>query len=428
MRKSLLSASVLLLSAALFAGCAKGNATPTATPVPTETPAEPTEEPQDPTATPKPTATPTPAPTPVPEDLNGLNLLNTYGKTFGYIGTCINLNQLQSKSVLELVKAQYNSVTLENEGKPDTVLGSSATVLTIEQAKEKGYIIPSNYTEEKIFDLHFSRVDSTLKICAENGLAYRHHTLIWHSQTPEWFFHEDFDSKKDYVSPEVMDARIEYFVRNTIHHLYTSEYADLVYAIDVLNEYVHATKSGYAKVYGDTGLTPDFVKLAFEVANDELVKLGCRDKVSLFYNDFNTYMDATKILRVCEYVNSEEKLIDGVGMQSHLKTDYPSITLYKSTMKKFLDAGYEVQVTELDAGCKNFTTQGNYYYDLMTAILDLKKDGGNITSITYWGISDDKSWRSSDKPLIFTYGNKPKDAYYKVLRAYLDAGYTVDAE
>jgi len=225
-----------------------------------------------------------------------------------------------------------------------------------------------------------------------------------------------------------MDARIEYFVRNTIHHLYTSEYADLVYAIDVLNEYVHATKSGYAKVYGDTGLTPDFVKLAFEVANDELVKLGCRDKVSLFYNDFNTYMDATKILRVCEYVNSEEKLIDGVGMQSHLKTDYPSITLYKSTMKKFLDAGYEVQVTELDAGCKNFTTQGNYYYDLMTAILDLKKDGGNITSITYWGISDDKSWRSSDKPLIFTYGNKPKDAYYKVLRAYLDAGYTVDKE
>lgn len=416
---------LLLLSACVFAGCQKKPEVPVSTPTPAETPDfTPTPE-ATPSPTPEPTKVPTPTPTPIPDALKGATLLNTYGEAFDYIGTCINLSQLQSNPVLKLVKEQYNSVTLENENKPDTVLGSSPSLLTLDAARDKGWVIPENYTEETIPDLHFSRVDSTLKICAENGLSYRSHTLIWHSQTPNWWFHEDYDTKKEYVTPEVMDARIEYLVRNSFRHIYGGEYGDLVYAWDVLNEYVHATKSGYAKVYGDTGLTPAFAKLAFQVADEELKSLGYRDKVSLFYNDFNTYIDSAKILAVAEYINSEEKLCDGIGMQSHLKTDYPNVILYKTTMKKFLDAGYEVQVTELDVGCKNFTIQGKYYHQLMSAILELKKEGGNITSITYWGISDDKSWRSSDKPLLFSYGNRPKDAFYQVIQAYLDAGYEI---
>lgn len=416
---------LLLLSACVFAGCQKKAETPVSTPVPTETPEfTPTPE-ATPTPTPEPTEVLTPTPTPVPDALKDATLLNTYGEVFDYIGTCINLSQLQSSPVLKNVKKHYNSVTLENESKPDTVLGSSPSLLTLDDARDKGWFIPENYTEETIPDLHFSRVDSTLKICAENGLSYRFHTLIWHSQTPDWWFHEDYDTKKEYVTPEVMDARIEYLVRNSFRHIYGGEYGDLVYAWDVLNEYVHATNSGYAKVYGDTGLTPAFAKLAFQVADEELKSLGYRDKVSLFYNDFNTYIDSAKILAVAEYINSEEKLCDGIGMQSHLKTDYPSISVYKMTMKKFLDAGYEVQVTELDVGCKYFTLQGIYYYQLMSAILELKKEGGNITSITYWGISDDKSWRISDKPLLFSYGNRPKDAFYQVIQAYLDAGFEI---
>lgn len=424
MRKQTPYAALLLLSAALLCGCQKQPSAPADQPTLTLAPT-PSLEPTEALPTTAPTKKPTPTPTPVPDYLSGATLLNTYANTFGYVGTCINLSQLQSDLTLKKVKEQYNSVTLENENKPDTVLGANPSLISVSEAKEKGYLIPENYTEETIPELHFKRVDATLKICAENGLAYRSHTLIWHSQTPAWFFHEDYDAKKEVVTPEVMDARIEYFVRNSIHHIYTGEYGDIVYAWDVLNEYVHATNSGYEKVYGNTGTTPAFVKLAFQVADDELKKLGFRDKVSLFYNDFNCYIDSARILAVANFINSEEKLCDGIGMQSHLKTDYPGIALYKATMKKFLDAGFEVQVTELDVGCSNFTTQGKYYYDLMKAILELKKEGGNITSLTYWGISDVNSWRSSDKPLLFGYGNKPKDAYYQVLQAYLDAGYEI---
>ena len=50
-------------------------------------------------------------------------LLNTYGSYLQRSGTCINLYQLKDAQVLEHVKAHYNSITLENEMKPDAMLG-----------------------------------------------------------------------------------------------------------------------------------------------------------------------------------------------------------------------------------------------------------------------------------------------------------------
>lgn len=410
-----------LVAGILFAGCGKADKASgiTSTPVPTLSPTPTVTATKAPTAAP--TKKPTPTPTPVPQKLLDSSLVATYGETFGRIGTCINYSQLTDKTKLAFVKSQYNSITLENENKPDAILGQYPTLISVAEAKEKGYYIPKNYTEDTVPDLHFTRLDSTLRICAENDLYYRSHTLIWHSQTPAWFFKTDYDNKSDYVSPEVMDARLEYFVRNSFRHIYNGEYKDRVYAWDVANEYVHAGNSGWSAVYGNLGSSPTFIRLAFEIADEELKSFGLRDKVSLFYNDFNTYQDSARILAVINYINEEQKLCDGIGMQSHLSTDSPNIVLYKNTMKKFLDAGLEVQVTELDVGCRNFTTQGKYYYDLMTAILDLKKNGGNISSITLWGICDINSWRSENKPLLFSTMKQPKDAYYQVLQAYYDS-------
>ena len=53
----------------------------------------------------------------------GETLLNTYGALFGNMGTCINSWQLKDANVLSEVKKQYNSITLENEMKPDAMLG-----------------------------------------------------------------------------------------------------------------------------------------------------------------------------------------------------------------------------------------------------------------------------------------------------------------
>lgn len=63
------------------------------------------------------------------------------------------------------------------------------------------------------------------------------------------------------------------------------------------------------------------------------------------------------------------------------------------------------------------------YYEIMTYVLEVKKAGANITHLMWWGYADDTSWLKESTPLMFSTVGKPKEAYYKVLDAYEDAGY-----
>lgn len=351
-------------------------------------------------------------------------LLNTYGKTFSNSGAAVNYNQLNNASTLNVIKSQYNSITLENEMKPDAMLGSSPTLQSVAQAKAKGYYIPSGYTESTVPNINFNTMDAVLKICYNNGLKVRAHTLIWHSQTPEWFFKTGYSANGSYVSQSVMNARMELYIKTVMNHVYGGQYGSIVYAWDVVNEYLHANPSGWSRIYGSNlGTSPGFVKQAFQYAYDTISYFGLTNKVSLFYNDYNEYMIPDNIVSLINYINSGKKICNGVGMQSHLSTSYPSIALYKTALQKFANAGLEIQITELDVQNNSDNTQANYVYDLMTAILSAKKAGANITGITWWGLYDSVSWRSSDKPLLFSSLNSPKASYQKALQAYTNAGY-----
>ncbi len=373
------------------------------------------------TASPKPTQKPTPTPmgTNLPE---GINLKNTYAKTVGRVGTSINRFQLSDLTVWNLLEQHYNSITMENEMKPDAILSDSKKQLTLDAAKELGYVIPENYTESTVPELNFYFTDRALEFCEKHDLGLRGHTLVWHSQTPTWFFRENYDLKGEFVTPEVMDARMEFYIRSVMGHVYDHVNGDRLYSWDVVNEYIHAENSGWEAVYGNEGLTPGFVKKAFEIADDVLRQYEIREEVSLLYNDFNTYSDFLQILKLLEFVNADGKICDGVGMQSHLSDDSPHIIKYITAMEKFLEAGHEVHVTELDVGSTNDIYQANYYYDLMKKILELKQEGAAIEGITFWGLCDINSWRADEKPLLYKTLKTPKASYYKVLEAYVDAG------
>lgn len=352
-------------------------------------------------------------------------LLNTYGALFGHSGTCINLSQLQNANTLEHVKTHYNSITLENEMKPDAMLGYAPNLITKEAAKNAGYYVPESCTETVLPEINFSTLDSVLQICYNNGISVRAHTLVWHSQTPDWFFRVGFSNNNGYVSAAQMDIRMEYYIKSVMNHVYTSQYGSVVYAWDVVNEYLHAQDSGWQAIYGDVTTSPVFVKRAFQYAYDCLSYFGLTDSVSLFYNDFNTYMEVDDVIAMINYINADRKLCNGVGMQSHLSTTYPSVAYYTAALQSFLNNGLEVQITELDVVNKNDTDQANYMYDLMSSILTLKKNGGNITGITFWGISDDVTWIKGETPLLFSTLGVAKPAYNSVLNAYEDAGYGI---
>lgn len=352
-------------------------------------------------------------------------LLNTYGKTYGHVGTCVNSWQLNDANTLSHIKTQYNSITLENEMKPDALLGGSATLLSVSQAKSQGYYIPDNYQESTVPKINFSTVDSVLKKCYENGIGVRAHTLVWHSQTPSWFFKQSYNESYGYVNSSVMDARMEMYIKTVMNHVYSSQYGSVVYAWDVVNEYLHAVNSGWEAVYGKGGNTPAFVKKAFQYAYDCIDYFGLTGQVSLFYNDFNTYIEKDNVIALVNHINSSGKICNGVGMQSHLGTTYPSVDYYMTALKAFLNAGFEVQITELDVTNTSSSEQASYLYNLMKQVNALKKNGAKITGVTIWGLSDDVSWISGNKnPLLFSTLNVPKESYYKVIQAYTETGFS----
>ena len=363
------------------------------------------------------------------------NLLNTYGKVFGKVGTTLNAAQISDSNAINATKKEYNSVTAENEMKPDAILGYSANVISISEAKALGYYIPDNYPESTVPKLDFTTVDKMLKICYDNGLSMRGHTLVWHSQTPDWYFRNGYNNNGGYVTPAVMDKRMEFYIKTVMGHVFSSKYGSVIYAWDVANEYLHAAPAGdpkatgWQKIYGNLGTKPGFIKQAFQYAYDTLAYYKLTDKVKLFYNDYNEYMEVNDIINLIGYINSDKKVCAGIGMQSHLSTNFPSVAYYKSALQAFAKAGFEIQITELDVGCTSLSEQAKYYYDLMSAILSVKKAGANITALVFWGLSDDHSWRRNDQPytraLLYSNYSTPKEAYSSVLKAYFDAGYTI---
>lgn len=427
----------------------------------TKTPATvPTEAPTvSPTAVPtvSPTSVPTPEPTKHP--LADESILENYKGIFGYTGTCLTYNhsnksmrQLQDPETMAHVKKHYNSFTLENEMKPDAMLRSAPTLISVADAKKLGYTIPDNYKEKDIPQLNLESLDDILKTAYENGLHMRAHTLVWHSQTPSWFFTEDYDGKTA-TSPDVMDARLEFYVRTVMKYVMDKELAltgksgSIIYAWDVVNEYLNRPGFNWApnwtSVYTDMGPSPSYVKKAFEIAYDVLKEYKATDKVVLFYNDYNTYWNVEEVINLVNFINENEpeKICQGIGMQSHIDIQKPTIEEYGEALEQFMNTGLEVQITELDITI-NFNTDGDnpsYSYknegetdeqqadfvgDFMDMVIqkqlnrDKTKSPKGITGITLWGLYDRVSWRSSCHPLLFSKNiNSPKDSFYRFIEA-----------
>lgn len=372
-------------------------------------------------------------------DRESENLLHTYGEKFGRIGTSINSWELLNdekampldRQKQEAVKAQYNSITLENEMKPDALLQRTPTLISREEALREGYVIPEGYADEQVPKLQFDTVDAVLKFCYENGLGVRMHALIWHAQTPEWFFREGYSTSQEapLTDSKVMDGRMEFYIKTVISHIYGSKYGETVYSWDVVNEHLNASldqnpPGKWIAIYDEEkSLEPTYVKKAFTYAAEILEELGIRDQVSLIYNDYNCYLIKDQVKALVSFVNREEKLCDGIGMQSHLNVDFPAPQLYLDTVEAFLDMGLEVQLTEFDAGDAGRERQAEYLYQIFYGLTRLKlghPQGGRLTGLTFWGLSDDVSWREEQYPLLYANPQTPKDSYYAVLKAYKD--------
>lgn len=379
-----------------------------------------------------------------PEGLTSIK--DTYSGIFERVGNVLSYNtswnngyQMQSDDTMKFVKHHFNSYTLENELKPAQILSDWSGTISVSEAKSLGYVIPDGYTESTVAKLNFDNVDKILEIANNYGLQMRGHVMQWHQQTSTRFFKEGYDTSGDKVSADVMDKRLEFYIRTVMKHVMdkekslTGKAGSLIYCWDITNEYTHRTNdpeaTSWMDVYGDMGLKPTYVKKAYEVAYDELKQYGLQKDITLFYNDYNEYDVADEIVELINYINEGEEtnICGGIGMQSHITVSYPSLEKYGTAVDKFLATGLQVQVTELDIGISDTQTEedlAQHYSDIMKLLISKQKNrdktvnARGITGVTVWGLYDAISWRKPTSCLLFGESlEDPKPAFYSFLEA-----------
>ena len=331
------------------------------------------------------------------------------------IGTATTAKELAPQSTKNLILKHFNSITAGNELKPDAILDQKAC---------QAMVADGNDEDPQV---NLDSAKSILNFARENNIPVRGHVLVWHQQTPTWFFKENYDPNGEWVSKEKMLVRMENYIKNVFAAV-EEEYSDVdFYAWDVVNECwlddgkarpagtqeEGSQNSPWVQIFGDNS----FIKPAFEFA-----KKYAPEGTKLYYNDFNEYMPqkTDAIIKMVEEINSDGHYIDGIGMQSHLDARsgsdaFPSVSVYKKALDKFCATGLDVQVTELDVTVNDntlFAEQAQYYSDIMNAIVEHKDD---ISAVVFWGTTDDQSWRASKYPLLFNEDYTAKESFYSII-------------
>jgi endo-1,4-beta-xylanase len=271
------------------------------------------------------------------------------------------------------------------------------------------------------------------------------HTLVWHNQTPPWFF---TDSTGKPNTPAQQKERLRSHIQAVAGH-----YAGRIHAWDVVNE-----------VIGDDGAYRPTTWVKGVGDGDTLVSLAFRyaaqyaPNTELYYNDFNAWRPAKRdgIVRLVRMLKKQGIRIDGVGMQGHWGLNYPETRYIEAAIDSFAAAGVKVMITELDVDVLPLTKEGQIIgqsftepqwqneefkkfldpypsalpdsvqrqltarYAELFGIFWRKRD--KIDRVTFWGAHDGLSWKNgypipgrTNYPLLFDRARHPKPAYAAVL-------------
>ena len=340
------------------------------------------------------------------------SLKEHYQDTF-LVGTAVPAELMSNQEAKTLITAQFSSLTCENEMKPDFTLSHPDTLRN--KDPEHAAIFPS-------------KCKKTLSFAQENGIKVRAHTLIWHSQTPRWFFTKDWDSSEraELADRETMIRRMENYIHDMMEWV-NEKYPGVVYAWDVVNEAIEPGNGHPEGLRTENNLWyetvgDDWVELAFEFAR----KYAAPDQ-KLFYNDYGC-TDDIKFGRIRPLLKKlkEAGTIDGMGLQFHIGMDSPEISRMENIISNYAHLGLTIHITEMDIGTEDGSALGQMrlavrYRNIFALLQRLKERAGlDIESVTFWGLTDDRSWLNSENsakyPLLFDRNLQPKAAFFGALQ------------
>jgi len=358
-------------------------------------------------------------------------------------GTAVTYSEMRDETLMELVTKHFNAVTFGNELKLDAMIGGSKGETEHVTFNGADLEVPVIKFEEKSATAMLDKILEWNTANPDKKIKVRGHVLVWHSQAPSWFFKENYDANADFVSKDVMDLRLEWYIKTVLEY-YTganSKYKDLFYGWDVVNEAINdttntyrgASESSWAAVYGDQ--SNEYIIKAFQWANKYAPA-----SLELYYNDYNDCVPAKVegIVKLMEAVKAAEGTrIDGMGMQAHHNIDSPSVEQVEAAVRAYCAVVGKVQWTELDIKASSSydgtdaTREEEYnkmayrykaYYDVLKK-LDAE-DGIEVSGIIFWGTVDKYSWLQTSNsvggsssggkqcPLLFDDNYKAKPAYW----------------
>lgn len=278
-----------------------------------------------------------------------------------------------------------------------------------------------------------SEIGAVMDFARDNGLDVYGHVLVWHSQTPAFFFqHEDgtplSTSEED---KQILRDRMREHIFNVAEYLSTGwgEFGgdNPVTAFDVVNEVIDDSaayadgmrRSEWYRILGE-----EFVDLAFQYAdeafNETYADASADRPVTLFINDYNTEQAGKRgrYLALIDRLLDRGAPVDGIGHQFHVSLAMPVENLEQAIVDAS-ELGLIQAVTEFDVTTgvpesqAKFIDQGYYFRDAFDVF---RAYASEMFSVTVWGLIDSRSWRdSSGGPLVFDDALQAKYAYYGIV-------------
>jgi len=324
------------------------------------------------------------------------------------IGVAINQKQFDDEDQRgdPIIKAQFNCISPENALKWASV-----------------------HPEPGVYD--FTNADRYVEFGEKNHMTIVGHTLVWHNQTPRWVFQ---DTNGSPVTRDVLLARM----RDHIHTV-VGRYQGRIKIWDVVNEALQDNgqlrKSSWEKIIGN-----DYIEKAFQYAHE------ADPKAILRYNDYSLENEPKRngAIVLIKKLQAEGIPVKAIGLQDHVKMDWPTAEQEDATISAFAALGLKVMITELDVnvlggartaeitemarqGGSNIYTNGlppavqqelaNRYADLFRVFVKHHRD---VSLVTFWGVTDGDSWLNfrgrMNHPLLFDRSGKPKPAFDQVIK------------
>lgn len=292
---------------------------------------------------------------------------------------------------------------------------------------------------------NFGPADAFVAFGEAHGMFIVGHTLVWHNQTPAWFFQDEAGN------PNAPGAQIERMRR----HIETvaGRYRGRVHAWDVVNEVIDNDGSYRPTTWvTSVGRGEELVKAAFRFASQYA------PDAELYYNDFNAWRPAKRdgIVRMVKMLQAGGIRIDGIGIQGHWGLNYPKTEYIEAAVDAYAALGLKVMITELDVDVLPLTREGQIVGTVMSdpqfqleefeAYLDPYRGGlpadveqqvaarwaelfrifharrDKIDRVTLWGVHDGMSWKNNypvpgrmNYPLLFGRDRQPKPAFDAVV-------------